>query len=159
MRYLILLLFPTLLFAQSPLQGDSWRIGSVNTIPYATPMDTPNIEIPKCLVDGEISQCILMFEGIIFNRSLFPSDGTTTSRVFIPKFRLVVEPLNPKYESGSLVIEVDGTILFPVMYVDTNTGIVAICEVSMLQQADSSYIPAVFVPCGDDIMVPVTGDA
>jgi len=95
-----------------------------------------------------------MYDGLMFNRS-FPDGGTTADRIFIPKFRLVVEPVNPKYESGEVLIEVDGTILFPVMYFDTDVGIVALCDVALLRQGET-YIPVAFMPCGDDIMVPVT---
>jgi len=152
MRYLILLLFPTLLFAQTDLAGDDWRFATVNTTSFATPAGSPNIEIPKCLVDEVISQCILMFDGFPFNRSLFDG-GTTADRLFIPRFRLVVEPVNPKYESGGVIVDVDGTILMDVMYIDTDVGIVAVCDVAFLLQAET-YRPVAWMPCGDDIMVP-----
>jgi len=155
MRYLILLLFPTLLFSQTDLAGDSWRFGVVNTTSFATPANLANVEMPKCLVDEVISQCILMFEGFPFNRSLLDG-GTTADRLWIPRFRLVVEPVNPKYEAGDRVVEVDGTILIDVLYIDTDTGIRAVCDVAFLRQADETYIPVMWVPCGDDIMVPVT---
>ena len=97
MRFLILLLFPTLLFAQSDLQGDWWRLKADTT---ALGTLGPAIEMPKCLVNEVLSQCRFILAGAIVDRSLFPTSGPSERVIWTPIFDLVVEPFNPKYESG-----------------------------------------------------------
>ncbi len=153
MKYLILLLFPTLLFAQPDLQGDWWRLAAADTTAFST--DTPDIEIPKCLVEGEMFQCRLVFSKPIYDRSLF-SGGTTATRAYQLTFELVVEPFNPKYSTGTVMIEIGQIIRIPVLYLDTGVSIVALCNVSLVQQMiDDTYVFGAFESCGDDMIVPV----
>lgn len=153
MRLLILLLFPTLLFAQPDLQGDWWRIRNADTTAFAT--TTPDVEMPKCLVSGAISQCRLVFSKPIYDRSPF-TGGNTATRAWKLAFELVVEPFNSKYESGDVIVEIGNIINLDVLFMDTGGPIVALCNTSFSRQTNSNtYTLVAFVPCGDDIMVPV----
>lgn len=148
----LLFLLPGLLSAQSEIQGNDWRFSAANTTPFAISEESPDIQAPKCLVDDEIQQCILEFSGLTFNRD-FPGGGNNADRLWLPKWRLIVEPFNPLYESGTTVMEIGPIITMPVLYIQTDANILAICNVSLVQSGEF-YLPAGWQACGDDIMVP-----
>lgn len=155
MKKILVLLFllPNLLFAQSDLQGDWWRLEADTT---ALGTLGPGVEMPKCLVDEVLSQCRLVFAGAIINKS-FPLGGPAPDVIWTVIFDLVVEPMNPKYETGSTVIEISDAFVIPLLFIDTGTGIIALCEVSFIkEEPGETYRVVTYVPCGDDTIVPVT---
>lgn len=163
MRYLLLLLFSTSLYAQTPIIGEFRIPTEVDTRMLVTSLTDLDMQSPKCEVFGEAGQCLFNNIGMTFDQGFPP----TLPEVLRNVWELTVEPLQPAYDGGdyTLVIDQDMNLIIPELLVDTGSAYGAVCNV-FLRRIEQEVAPEnkfrfiliEFTPCDGSAEIPLKAD-